>query len=254
MTLRDDPESEPAAPTEVSAAGATTQPSIGQTGTEPKPDEAVAFLEKWKPGGPWPLCAFQADDRSDKDFRTFTPATLGKLPVWIAEQTAAQRNVYFHVNTARGLAKGRAKKINVVSIDWLHVDVDPVDDRPLEAERQRIRERIMRDDDDDVLPPASVIIFSGGGYQGFWRLRDPIMVNCDEAAAEDAEQYNVQIAKLMQADDCFNADRIMRLPGTINWPNAKKRKRGQVPVVAELVRADWDVAYDIDKFVKAPPV
>jgi hypothetical protein len=133
------------------------------------------------------------------------------------------------------------------------VDVDPVDDRPLDQEQQRIRERIMRDDD-EALPPASVIIFSGGGYQGFWRQRKPIMINCNEAAAEDAELYNVQIAKLRGGDKCHNADRIMRLPGTVNWPNAKKRERGQVPVVAELIRANWDVVYDIDQFLKAPPV
>jgi len=219
----------------------------------PNPDAACDFLQHWKPGGPWPLCAFHPDEKGNQDFETFTPATLGKLPAWIKKQAKARRNVYFHVNTVRAPKWGKAEKEDVMSMDWFHVDVDPADDKPLEAERQRIRERIMRDDD-EALPPASVIIFSGGGYQGFWRQRKPIMINCNEAAAEDAELYNVQIAKLLGGDDCFNADRIMRLPGTVNWPNAKKRKRGQVPVVAELIRANWDVVYDIDQFLKAPPV
>ncbi|MCI0348313.1 MAG: hypothetical protein L0Z53_02715 [Acidobacteriales bacterium] len=33
----------------------------------------------------------------------------------------------------------------------------------------------------------------------------------------------------------WNLDRVMRLPGTTNWPDAVKRERGRVPADARLV-------------------
>jgi hypothetical protein len=51
-------------------------------------------------------------------------------------------------------------------------------------------------------------------------------------------------------DKCHNIDRIMRLPGTINVPNAKKRKMGRVPTLAYLVEdeTDWSRTYSLDDF------
>ena len=45
----------------------------------------------------------------------------------------------------------------------------------------------------------------------------------------------------------------MRLPGTINVPNEKKRDRGRVPTLATLVEADWSLAYPLSDFEPASP-
>ena len=45
----------------------------------------------------------------------------------------------------------------------------------------------------------------------------------------------------------------MRLPGTVNIPNAKKRKAGRVPVTAEGVVWEPDRVYPIEVFTKAEP-
>jgi hypothetical protein len=49
-------------------------------------------------------------------------------------------------------------------------------------------------------------------------------------------------AKELGADNCHNIDRLLRVPGTINWPNAKKRADGRVPVMSRLVHDGGQVA------------
>lgn len=216
--------------------------------TVPDTSEAVAFLSNWKPDGPWPLCAFHED--GSHAFGTFGPQTADALTKWVQKQNYAKRNIYFHTNTVSPPENGKALKTHVQRVDWLHVDVDPVKGRPLKDEQERILAKLQ--EHSDILPRPNIVIFSGGGYQGFWRLEQPIEVLGVVAKVEEAERYNVQIAKLLQADACHNADRIMRLPGTINWPNKKKRDNGQEAVMAKLVIADWEGSYPVDKFMKAP--
>ena len=54
-----------------------------------------------------------------------------------------------------------------------------------------------------------------------------------------------------RADHCHNVDRIFRLPGTVNLPNANKRKRGRVAVPAELISFTPDNIYALGTFTKA---
>ncbi len=75
------------------------------------------------------------------------------------------------------------------------------------------------------MPPPSIIVFSGGGYQAYWKLKEPLEINGDIAKAEDAKRYNMQLERIFKADSCHNIDRIMRLPGTINIPGVDKLAR-----------------------------
>ncbi len=218
--------------------------------TAPNTSVSAEFLLSWKPEGPWPLCAFHED--KSNDFGTFGPKSIEELRVWIDRQTEAERNVYFHVNTVAPPKSGKAMKDQVVRMDWFHVDLDPKKGVPIKEEQARILEQLQTNTD---VPKPTVITFSGGGYQAFWKLKTPIETECSLIKVEAAEQYNVQIAKLLGGDRCHNADRIMRLPGTINWPNAAKRENGQMPVMADMILADWDLTYDhtdATLFVKAP--
>ena len=63
-------------------------------------------------------------------------------------------------------------------------------------------------------------IYAGFGDFGFWRLEVAIPVNGDLQLAEDAKRYNQQLELIFGGDNCHNIDRIMRLPGTINVPEA----------------------------------
>lgn len=104
------------------------------------------------------------------------------------------------------------------------------------------------------LPAPTLIVFSGGGYQAYWKLTEPLMVDGDMATAEDLKRYNLQIERVLGADNCHDISRIMRLPGTVNVPDAKKLKKGRAAALAELVEWHDDRAYPIAQFVKAPLV
>lgn len=221
--------------------------------TEPRGDVDVAvdFLRHWRAEGPWVLTAISPDQHSIGSW-TFSPETEAELRAWLAARTGRD-NVYFTVNPLLRPMDGagaKAKKTDVRGMAWLHVDVDPRPNEPLGQERERAL-RVIR----AYSPPPTVIVDSGGGYQGFWRLAEEQPVNGDEARATELEAYNLQVElTLTAASQCYNIDRIMRLPGTVNLPNEKKRRKGRVAAPALVVEAHWDRAYPLSAFTAAPRV
>lgn len=220
--------------------------------TDPKPDNKAAteFLLRWAPEGPWVLTAIQTD-RKGIATGTFRPGSMEALEKWLSVYND-KRNIYFHVNSpVRDLTK-KADREDIKSVDWLHVDIDPRAGEDLEQERERAL-ALLQDKLPKGVPAPTCIIFSGGGYQGFWRLEKPIPINGDLLLAEDAKRYNQQLEILFGADNCHNIDRIMRLPGTVNLPDARKIKKGRVPTLATLVEFN-DNTYPLDTFTAAPEV
>ena len=111
----------------------------------------------------------------------------------------------------------------------------------------RVFERVLREYD----PAPSVIVDSGGGYQGFWLLDAPVVMEGergDEARHLPVEDRNRRIEVALGGDNCHNIDRIMRLPGTVNLPGEKKRKKGRTPRVARVIFADWSLRYRLADF------
>lgn len=217
---------------------------------EPVAANAIDFLRSWKTGGPWILCGF-SEDSPEMPQRSFAEDEVQVMSEWIEQLAADKFNIYFQVNTCRPGLNKKALKADVISVDWFHVDVDPLSGKPLHAEQTRILNELVNPHKLG-LPVPTVTLFSGGGYQAFWRLAEPILLDGTPTAIEDAERYNQQIALMLRADNCHNVDRIMRLPGTINWPNKKKRERDQEPILAELVEADWSLVFQLTDFVQMP--
>lgn len=205
---------------------------------------AVEFLKRWNPNGPWVLTSIIPDGKTDT--ATFAVKDWQKAAEWI-EAVQGQRNIYFHVNPVRRTLHSKASKEDVARLAWLHVDIDPRAGEDFAEERARAL-RILQEHE---LPP-SVIVDSGGGFQGFWRLQPDaeLEIDGDISRAEELEAYNIQLEKVFQADHCHNVDRIMRLPGTVNVPNAKKLKKGREPALAKLIEFNNNV-YSIKDFVPA---
>lgn len=217
-------------------------------GVKPDTAAAVAFLAKWSPDSPWVLTSIIPDGKTDT--RTFQPTASKEAAKWIDERQGSQ-NLYFHVNPVLRPLTAKASKEDVARLAWLHIDIDPRAGEDHNEERDRAL-RLLRE---YKLRPT-VIIDSGGGFQGFWKLnRDPkLEIDGSVEHAQELEAYNIQLEKVFGADHCHNVDRIMRIPGTINVPTARKQKKGRVPTLAKLVEWNEESVYDIAQFTAAPRV
>lgn len=212
------------------------------------PQASIDFLRWLRPGGPWVLTAIPPEGGLTET-ATFSEESLTKLSAFLLRHVGS-RNVYFMVNPARSALTSKAKKEDVEGMAFLHVDIDPAKGADPDKERERILPIL-----EGFNPPPSAIIDSGGGYQGFWRLDDVLHIGGDPGRIADAEAYNQQIEIVTGGDSCFNIDRIMRLPGTINIPSEKKRRAGRVERLARVVRQEApDQAYSLAEFTAAPRV
>jgi hypothetical protein len=200
----------------------------------------VDFLRNFRPGGPWVLTSIVPDGKIST--RTFMADQTNLLCEWLAGVNGHE-NVYFHVNATgdRRLNK-KATKEDIVSAEWLHVDVDPAPGR----DREQILAALNA-----FAPAPNIILDSGGGYQAFWRLAEPVPTT-DDAGRNEIEGRNLALARALGGDSCHNIDRIMRLPGTWNLPNKKKLKAGRQKALAGVVRADWATRHNIADFECLP--
>lgn len=204
---------------------------------------AVQFLQKWSPTAPWALTSIVPDGVTDT--ASFLPKDWQKCANWI-EERQNKKNIYFHVNPAKKMLYSKASKEDISRLAWLHIDIDPRAGEDIEEERTRALKLLKKFD-----KKPTVIIDSGGGYQGFWRLKEDeqVEISSTEKAIE-LEAYNRQLEKVFQGDHCHNIDRIMRLPGTINIPTNKKRKKGRTAVLAKLVDFN-ELEYSLSDFTPA---
>jgi hypothetical protein len=213
----------------------------------PNTQESIEFLQKWSPDGPWVLTAIIPDGGRTTTV-TFSKDKVEDVRAWIDVRQGRQ-NIYFTVNPVIKSVNSKPKKIDIKGMKALHVDIDPRVGEEIDSERERA-ERLLR----SFNPPPTVILDSGGGFQGFWLLDELQVTNGDEIKTVELEAYNLQIEVQLQADACHNIDRIMRLPGTINIPGEKKRKKGRKEALSRVVEADWSKVYPLSAFTPAPRV
>lgn len=214
---------------------------------DPNTREAIEFLRNWNPNDPWVLTSIMGDVDKVTETRTFSPDGWQNAASWI-ESKQGIANVYFHPNPAKGTLKRKAQKTDIARLHCLHVDIDPRNGEELFPERERILGLLL-----GFTPAPSVIIDSGNGYQAFWLLEPDknLVVDGELSKITALERYSRQLELLLGGDNCFNLDRLMRLPGTINVPDAKKRAKGRVMVTSGIVRADYGQRYLIGSFTPA---
>lgn len=209
--------------------------------------KSVEFLEKLRPGGSHVITAIRPDM---KGISTETCENSDRVLAFLKKHK--DDNLYFMVNPPIGKPMKKASKPDVKAMTHLYVDVDPREGEDFASEQERIR-ALFDEDLPKGIPEPSFVIFSGGGYQGFWALEEPLPIDGSEELWKEAERYNIQLELTFGADPCHNCDRIMRLPGTINRPNERKRKKGQKEARTKVVK--WtDKKYPITDFLQAPPL
>lgn len=196
--------------------------------------ECERFARFWMDAANAPHLTLTALHHSGaSETQTFGPADLDALTAWVQRQQQAAKNVYFTPNeTAPGCTK-KPDKGSMAAVLCRHADIDPADDLfPLADERQRLAglaEYLTADAD---FPP-SVVIDSGNGIQALWVTeRRAISGPADYA---EAERQSQAIEAATGAKGTANVDRLLRLPGTINFPMGLKVKKGRPVTRARLI-------------------
>jgi hypothetical protein len=101
---------------------------------------------------------------------------------------------------------------------------------------------LVADMDDDTgrsgsmpVDPNYVVESSPGNYQCFLTLDKPV-------SREDAKPLATALKRAANSDHCtVDVSHVWRIPGTLNWPNAKKIARGRHPAPAAVTIAQsWD--------------
>lgn len=221
---------------------------------EARLEDAIAFLRRVRPEGPWTLTAILPERNSGPtETATFYPDGADKALAWLAARSG-HRNLYWMVNTPTRDLASKAKKEDVRELVMLHVDIDPKksEDPAKEQDPAEARATALKALE-TYSPPPSFVIDSGGGVQAFWTLDQPLYIGGHVPAAEDAARYNQQLEKDLDGDSCHNLDRVMRLPGTINLPDAGKRAKGRKPRRAELLEYHDGRVYPLAEFAMAEP-
>jgi hypothetical protein len=223
-----------------------------QSPSEPKYISAT-FLEKLRPGGPWVLTAIAPDGA----ITTITAQTTDEIAVFIHEHDG-RGNLYYLVNRTRTAMSKKAAKTDIAAIEYILGDLDPASDETSEAAKARYLEKL----NGTIEPKPTAAVDSGNGIQCLWQLREPIILNElvngefsteDQSNIEDAEARTAAVMKRLGAKaGTQNIDRILRLPGTTNLPNAKKRREGRTECPTRVL---WfgDASYWLDAFPREEP-
>lgn len=145
-----------------------------------------------------------------------------------------QRNLYFLPNAE--FLKGARKKENISAVRFLHVDLDYKDYFGDETARKEHVIDILHEDKKRPkgIPKPTAIWFTGGGCQAVWKLDEPLSI-------EKAEELNKTLLFILQGGQgTKNADRLLRLPWTMNWLSDKKRADGREPALSWVFEPmDW---------------
>lgn len=218
---------------------------------QPDPEATLAFLRKAFPAGEVTLTAILSDENNrpqswgNKSGKTLTRTltTEAQVANWVAGASAHEVNLYYTVNGLEGRHTKKPEKMDIKSARFLHCDIDPRAGEDIEEEQKRIRAKIR------AFPiPPTVVIFSGGGYQCLWKLEPevPIASPADWLAVENRTRWLE--SKLEDADNTRNIDRVLRLPGSINYPDARKKKKGRKTALAYVVEelTDWSRTYRLE--------
>lgn len=114
---------------------------------------------------------------------------------------------------------GRGKKENLVQCPGLWIDCD-IDE--LEKIDEKIEE--LR----SFQPSPTVLVHSGNGVHAHWVFEEPFDVSTGERRA-DIESMLRGLQKRLDGDPArTDSSSVMRIPGTLNHPNAKKIEKGRV--------------------------
>jgi hypothetical protein len=226
-------------------------------------NQALRFLDMLDPGGRHIIASeapFGKDGRPLWERgRTFEAHERRRLIGDIEKRQDRGSNVYYGVNRPRSASDqygsyGKCTVDDIIVIRAMAFDIDFFQDA--DAINTKLTGELR----------PSKIISTGGGLHLIYLLDKVINVNLYRPAINaEQKQVNAVLVKArtfisqlahdfeallsslfpqLKIDNMSNVDRVMRLPGTVNYPKAEKRAKGQVEALAHIV---------IDNQIKCDP-
>lgn len=217
-------------------------PYTSVEGIAPDAPAIAAFLRAW-PHERFVVALLNPEAKQALAF-TFGRADIDANAAAIARANSGGWNGYVRPNGyERDFSGSEHPEKSDVRTGYLsHIDADAPHELKSEAERLAWCDAKARELEADG---AALVWFTGGGIQAARVLRDPITLGAGGTAHEEFEEVNVAWANARGGDHCHDCSHLLRIPGTVNWPNARKRARGRVPALARLIthhperRVDW---------------
>jgi hypothetical protein len=192
---------------------------------------AVEFALYWSKGGPFtPIAICPSGQLIGRTFDH--DEIMAGVRKFIEFHQGNQANIYFVPNQTDGPVLTKPAKTNMAVAWAVWADIDPREAEELkpggwDRERQRILAQAAELAADPDFPPT-VIIDSGNGIQPIWRLAEPHSLDGPNGeATRRIEELSKTIGKALGGDNTFNTDRILRMPGTLNFPYGKKKAKGR---------------------------
>lgn len=151
---------------------------------------------------------------------------------WAKAKNGTGFGIYFTVNRVPENFDKKPKKSDIVAARYCHVDIDPPKSDGGFSKAATLETL------DNLRCPPTFVIDSGNGLQAFWAL------DGDAQNLDAIEGINQQIRTMFSADACFNIDRLMRVPGAVNWPSPTKEARGRSPAIARVLSENTGQVYE----------
>jgi hypothetical protein len=258
---------------------------------QPDIEQALYFLDMLRPEGRHTLASEAPFGGAGGGPRWESGATYEheQRPLLVKDIEARQArgsNVYYSVNhpcpvTEQKGQRGKCNVEDIITINALAFDIDIIK-RPFDS--ALLVEFIDREFL-GVLRP-SLLINTGGGFHLIYILHQPHNVALFRPAiGDDQEHANNQakddrknitilaqdfeillrqkvpssLKEYIKIDNMSNVDRVMRLPGTINYPKAEKIAKGQAPALAHIAidyhcKCDmFELRKKVPRVIVAPP-
>jgi hypothetical protein len=222
--------------------------------TQVDQDQLAEFLNHFRPDGYTTFVAIVPDGQTAA--RTFNGRAPTDATRWI-EARNRHAGVYFTVNPTPPDLDRKPPKAVITAVAGVWADVDPRDGAGRDWADERTRLLALADELSKRDRPPSFIIDSGNGIQPVWLLEEPIEASAEYRGA--AEQLCSRIEHALGAAGTHNIDRLLRCPGTVNYPNKVKRRKGRGETQARLLCATWrrytwrDLEHVADDLNREPP-
>ena len=209
--------------------------------------EIVKFLKAIYPEGIYQIvCITSAGKLVVKSFeRDYDTAAE-----FAVERNNLQENIYFNVNPLKEKINKKAGREDIASVMRLHIDIDPSDDitKLFQERRKEAEDRLSDIKRFFFNRDPSFIIDSGNGFQCLWKLQEPMVPGKDCEAEILNKHLILKFGGDIGTHDC---SRLLRLPGTLNYPTTKKIKKGypEVPSLAKLLKCIPLYVFAKDEFL-----